>query len=41
MRGPALWVANLVAEQIHAELDRIWQGVPELDAQAVLNDLRE
>ena len=31
---------TLTAEQIHAELDRIWEGVPELDAQAVLNDLR-
>ncbi|HEY5482042.1 MAG TPA: hypothetical protein VIL39_11210 [Verrucomicrobiae bacterium] len=32
---------TLTADEIHAELDRIWEGVPELDAQAALNDLRE
>ena len=32
---------TLTMEQIHAELDRICAGSPEVDAQAVLNDLRE
>ena len=32
---------KLTMEQIHAELDRICAGAPEVDAQAVLNDLRE
>jgi hypothetical protein len=32
---------TLTAAEIHAELDRIWAGAPEVDAQAVLNDLRE
>jgi len=32
---------TLTADEIHAELDRIWEGVPELDAQAALHDLRK
>ena len=32
---------TLTAEDIHAELDRICKGAPEIDTLAVLNDLRE
>jgi hypothetical protein len=32
---------RLSADEIHAELDRICAGGPELDAQAILKDLRE
>jgi len=32
--------SNLKAEDIHKELDRLCEGAPELDAQAVLDDLR-
>jgi hypothetical protein len=32
---------TLTAEDIHAELDRICKGTPEIDTLAVLNDLRE
>jgi hypothetical protein len=32
---------TLTAEDIHAELDRICKGAPEMDTLAVLNDLRE
>jgi len=31
---------SLTAEDIHAELDRLCQGAPEIDTLAVLNDLR-
>jgi hypothetical protein len=32
---------RLTAKQIHAELDRLCDGAPALDAQAVLRDLRQ
>lgn len=32
---------TLTMEQIHAELDQICEGAPEVDAQGMLNDLRE
>jgi len=31
---------TLTADEIHAELDSICEGVPEMDTLAVLNDLR-
>jgi hypothetical protein len=33
--------SRLTAEQIHAELDRLCEGAPSHDAQAVLRGLRE
>jgi hypothetical protein len=32
---------RLTAEQIHAELDRLCEGVPAQDTQAALRDLRQ
>ena len=33
--------SKLRADEIHRELDRLCEGAPELDCQAVLNDLRQ
>ena len=33
--------STLGADQIHRELDRLCQGAPKLNAQAVLDDLRQ
>ena len=33
--------STLGADEIHRELDRLCEGAPKLDAQAVLDDLRQ